>query len=122
MRLIEMVAVAVHQIAVMLFQLDESLHKDDGITSWMPEDDRSDSPVSAYFRNIPPPDTLFFHPAYDRKEEYPDGVADMVGYWAENRILGGVVLFDRGQSGFEVLSSLSSPVSSTSSLLTPLIA
>jgi hypothetical protein len=26
---------------------------------------------------------------------YPDGVADMVGYWAEDRILGGVTVFDR---------------------------
>ncbi|KAI1775497.1 hypothetical protein F4818DRAFT_441591 [Hypoxylon cercidicola] len=51
-RLIEMIAVAVNQVAVILFQLDSSLHKDD--------------------------------------------VADMVGYWAESRILGGVVLFDRG--------------------------
>ncbi|KAJ3546675.1 hypothetical protein NM208_g1890 [Fusarium decemcellulare] len=68
LRLIEMVAVAVHQIAVLTFDLDESLHKNDGVTL---------------------------------KERYPNGIGDMVGYWAENRILGGVVLFDRGESGFE---------------------
>jgi hypothetical protein len=28
-------------------------------------------------------------------DQYPRHVADMVGYWAEARILGGVVLFDR---------------------------
>lgn len=26
---------------------------------------------------------------------YPEGVSDMVGYWAEDRILGGVISFDR---------------------------
>jgi hypothetical protein len=34
--------------------------------------------------------------------QYPEGIADMVGYWAKDRILGGVVLFDRGESGNEV--------------------
>ncbi|KAI8228095.1 Aryl-alcohol dehydrogenase [Colletotrichum sp. SAR 10_86] len=30
-----------------------------------------------------------------RAFKYPEGIADMVGYWAESRIFGGVVLFDR---------------------------
>ncbi|KAL2129736.1 hypothetical protein VTI74DRAFT_7383 [Chaetomium olivicolor] len=64
-RLIEMVAVAVHQIAAIPFELDTSVHKHDGITDWAP-------------------------PKSDSRR-----VADMVGYWAEARILGGVVLFDR---------------------------
>lgn len=33
---------------------------------------------------------------------YPNGLADVVGYWAEARIFGGVVLFDRGESELEV--------------------
>jgi hypothetical protein len=33
-RLIELVAVALHRIAAMLFKLDTSVHKDDGITQW----------------------------------------------------------------------------------------
>ena len=45
------------------------------------------------------PETLFCHPAYQHKEAYPDGIADMAGYWSENRILAGVVLFGRGASG-----------------------
>lgn len=99
-----MVAVAVHGIAVFLFQLDESLHKNDGVTSWMPEEIPAapDEPIPSHLQNQKPPDTLFFHTAYQRKEEYPEGVADMVGYWAENQILGGVVLFSRGESGFGV--------------------
>ncbi|KAG8156838.1 hypothetical protein KVR01_013251 [Diaporthe batatas] len=32
---------------------------------------------------------------------YPAGIADVVGYWAEARIFGGVVVFDRGPSGVE---------------------
>jgi hypothetical protein len=30
--------------------------------------------------------------------QYPDGLADVAGYWAEDQIFGGVVLFDRSQS------------------------
>lgn len=39
--------------------------------------------------------TLFMHGWYQAFEQYPHGVADMVGYWAEAQIFGGVVLFDR---------------------------
>jgi hypothetical protein len=41
---------------------------------------------------------LFSHRSYKASEQYPDKVADIVGYWAENRVLGGVVLFDRSES------------------------
>ncbi|KAJ3546900.1 hypothetical protein NM208_g1782 [Fusarium decemcellulare] len=101
LRLIEMVAVAVHQIAVLTFDLDESLHKNDGVTSWEPPKDPRASPLPSHLRDLPSPITLFYHTAYSLKERYPNGIGDMVGYWAENRILGGVVLFDRGESGFE---------------------
>ena len=40
-----------------------------------------------------------FYPWYRDFELYPSGVADGVGYWAEERILGGVVLFDRWDPG-----------------------
>lgn len=33
---------------------------------------------------------------YTKSEQYPKGVADVVGYWAETHIFGGVVVFDRG--------------------------
>lgn len=39
---------------------------------------------------------------YDDPEQYPDGNADVAAYWAEDQILGGIVLFDRGESGTEV--------------------
>ncbi|KAK4147302.1 uncharacterized protein C8A04DRAFT_34038 [Dichotomopilus funicola] len=70
-RLVELVAVAVHQIAALLFELDSSLHKDDGVTDW-----------------VPPKSDEYY-------QQYPRGIADMVGYWAESRIFGGVVLFYR---------------------------
>jgi hypothetical protein len=40
---------------------------------------------------------VFLHAAYDAFDQYPRGVADMVGYWAESRLFGGVVIFDRGE-------------------------
>ena len=45
------------------------------------------------------PTTLFCHPWYRDYDQYPNGIADSVGYWAEARILGGVVLFDRRNLG-----------------------
>ena len=50
----------------------------------------------------PPHLTLLSHPDYDFQDDYPRGSADTVAYWAEDRIFGGVVLFDRGDSGTEV--------------------
>lgn len=87
-----MVAVSVHQISVILFKLDTSLHKDDGVTEWQPP--KTDTVYWTYCPEGPLP-TLFTHPWYLDYDQYPNGVADMVGYWAEARILGGVVLFDR---------------------------
>lgn len=46
--------------------------------------------------------TYLHHAEYTLHEQYPMGVADMIGYWTEYRILGGVVLFDRGESEEEV--------------------
>lgn len=87
-----MIAVSVHQIGVILHKLDLNLHKSDGITEWTPP--KSDE---IYWDGNPgePILTLLQHPWYSDHNQYPNGIADSVGYWAENRILGGVVLFDR---------------------------
>ncbi|KFA72690.1 hypothetical protein S40288_03393 [Stachybotrys chartarum IBT 40288] len=70
----------------------------DGIVDWAP-------PVLDEFYWARHPDgalpTLFHHPWYVNHDQYPHGVADMVGYWAEGRIFGGVVLFDRRASESE---------------------
>ncbi|KAK6840767.1 hypothetical protein PG995_015977 [Apiospora arundinis] len=99
-RLLELVAVALHQVAVHLFQKGDRIHdqhhspEGDGsissVTSWEP------SP-KPYFRYEVRP-TLFAHPAFVTHEQYPNGIADMVGYWAEDRILGGVLLLDRNNN------------------------
>ncbi|KAI1867949.1 hypothetical protein JX265_004003 [Neoarthrinium moseri] len=98
-RLLELVAVTLHQIAVYLFKKNVRLHDQnhapgsslsiENATSW------KRVPTDGISLTIEPWPTLFTHPAFAANEQYPDGVADMVGYWAEDRILGGVVLFDR---------------------------
>ncbi|EWZ83711.1 hypothetical protein FOWG_12646 [Fusarium oxysporum f. sp. lycopersici MN25] len=93
-RLIKIIAISVHQIAVILFILNEGLHKNDGVIEWASP--KSDKIWWAHCPNGPEP-TMFFHHWYLSHDRYPNGVADMVGYWAESRILGGVVLFDRRQ-------------------------
>lgn len=90
--MIELVAVAIHQIAAVLYELDTSVHKDDGVTEWAPP--KSDEFYWKHWPNGPLP-SLFHHRFYKDYDQYPRGVADMVGYWAEGRIFGGVVLFDR---------------------------
>jgi len=87
-----MIAVAVHQVAVQLVKLDRILHKNDGIASWAPPEDNTIFWTS-FPEGLPP--TLFRHAWYRDYKQYPDGIADVAGYWAEGRILGGVVLFDR---------------------------
>lgn len=99
LRLIELTAVAIHQIAVYLFQLGETYHDPAtthgadiaAVTQWEPE------PCEDLVRVEPWP-TLFTHRYFDAYNKYPEGVADMVGYWAEDRILGGVALFDRSRA------------------------
>lgn len=93
-RLVELAAASVHQLAVQLYAVGiaSSPHKDSGIRSWTaPEDD------AVWWEVFPdgPPPTLFRHEWYCDYDQYPEGVADGVGYWAEARIFGGVVLFDR---------------------------
>ncbi|KAH7469819.1 hypothetical protein FOMA001_g14300 [Fusarium oxysporum f. sp. matthiolae] len=90
MRLIELVAVALHQIAVWLHKLEPHLHQGDigAVTYW-------EMPLSETMARFPPGPTLFSHHDYLDDDIYPEGVADMVGYWAEDRILGGVTVFDR---------------------------
>ncbi|KAF4472493.1 hypothetical protein FALBO_618 [Fusarium albosuccineum] len=89
LRLIELVAVSLHQVGAELFKLDFRLHDGDieSILNWMP-----DTPLYA---NTKPRPTLFAHPHYFDYDIYPEGLADVAGYWTEDRILGGVAVFDR---------------------------
>ncbi|EEP81726.1 predicted protein [Uncinocarpus reesii 1704] len=42
-------------------------------------------------------DNLKLNPKYATPARYPRGFPDVVGYWAETHIFGGVVVFDRGR-------------------------
>lgn len=115
MRLIELIANAVHQIGVYLFQNIESLHKGEGLECWKPpprwrlfHENKSDEEWILDEWPYEPFPTLFCVSHYHRYKNYPDGLADVVGYWAEDRILGGITLFDRGTSGLEVCVSSTS--------------
>jgi hypothetical protein len=95
-RLMELIAVACHDIAVLLYKIAEGgvgthAEKPPGPTLL----DNDGVP-------FPPIPTDFYHTEYQDWEQYPQGVADMVGYWAEFELFGGVVIFDRGDSDTEV--------------------
>lgn len=99
-RLIELVVVAVHKIAAILYKKKLRIHDKQpqnaaysikAVTSWQSDGDKR-------LRRSPPGRTMFAHLSYDARHQYPNGTADMVGYWAENRILGGVVCFDRSRA------------------------
>ncbi|KAJ0120504.1 hypothetical protein J7T55_015233 [Diaporthe amygdali] len=98
LRLLELVVTACHDIAVYLYQMDNGVHKHAEHQAWrakkldtLSEDDLMER------RKLPPP-TLFWTSAYRDWSSYPNGLADMAGYWAEVQLFGGVVLFDRGES------------------------
>ncbi|KAK2759804.1 hypothetical protein FQN54_002538 [Arachnomyces sp. PD_36] len=86
MHLLEIVAVAVHDLASRLYTM---LHPNGEIPEDIPPDDS--------FPPLPTatPSSFYVYPYY-LWQSYPRGVSDMVGYWAEKQIFGGVVLFDRG--------------------------
>ena len=43
-----------------------------------------------------------YHPDYVHFKNYPRGLLDVVGYWAETQVFGGVLLFDRSDPGSQV--------------------
>ncbi|KAL2758159.1 hypothetical protein ACRALDRAFT_2119270 [Sodiomyces alcalophilus JCM 7366] len=89
-----MLAIACHDLAALLHQkYDGGFHK--GAHAWTPAN--VSTPRWQIAPQPPRSPTVFLHPAYDAFDQYPRGVADMVGYWAESRLFGGVVLFDRGE-------------------------
>ncbi|KAL1867514.1 hypothetical protein Daus18300_006358 [Diaporthe australafricana] len=91
--LIELIAVAVHTTVAQLFkQVNGGLHPNEKYPSDEYYEDLS------YRRRKPTPFSLW---RYDDPERYPDGNADIAAYWAEDQIFGGIVLFDRGESGTE---------------------
>ncbi|KAI1258362.1 hypothetical protein F5Y18DRAFT_413908 [Xylariaceae sp. FL1019] len=101
MRLIELTAVACHSIAVHLYQLDDGVHKHAEHEAWLQDEISRLGEDTANEARFLPPATLFYHGNYRHSHQYPQGIADVVGYWAEAKIFGGVVLVDRGESETE---------------------
>ncbi|RKK99357.1 hypothetical protein BFJ68_g13233 [Fusarium oxysporum] len=95
LRLFELLAVSCHKFAVEIFQLDEATEKHKIYDIW--RDSPRDMMKWDSFRDP----TAFSHGPYIAVDQYPNGAADSVGYWAEARIFGGVVVFDRGEDGTE---------------------
>ncbi|KAK4096841.1 hypothetical protein N658DRAFT_518987 [Parathielavia hyrcaniae] len=89
LRLIELTAVAVHQIAVFLYNQDTRVHDRhtsdphytiDGAT--LGDDEPYQQPDDYPLLALPPPwKTLFSHPYYVAESQYPDGLADVVETW-----------------------------------------
>lgn len=90
-RLLELVSITLHQFGSLLFQLDFRLHNGDidKIVNWS-----NPPPPGRVWAHIPPRPSIFTHSAFLDYQFYPEGIADLVGYWAEDRILGGVVVFN----------------------------
>jgi hypothetical protein len=99
----EIIAILCHDIAVNLYiKYEGGIHKPDPANAR-----RKPPPELSPGLILPPTPPLpaeFFHPYYQDWEQYPNGVADVVGYWAEYRLFGGVILFDRAESGTEVIA------------------
>lgn len=89
-----MTATAFHNVAALLFK---ELHLgDDASADPTPNDAQSGSIM------LESPSVTLRHPDYMDYQQYPLGIANIVGYWAELCVFGGIVLFDRGGSGLNV--------------------
>lgn len=91
----------VYALAVQAYkQVDGGLHKNDKHLGDSFDEDRPSHRLGE--------STPFLLDGLGDSEQYPDEVADVSAYWAEDRIFGGVVLFGQGQvrKGCSFLSCL----------------
>lgn len=101
LRLIEITVVACHQIGAYLYELDSGAHPHKLYEDWREREypqSRNGMHPNGYFL----PYTPFVHAYYQFRDQYPRGSADIVGYWAEGQIFGGVIVFERGETETEV--------------------
>ncbi|ERT01687.1 hypothetical protein HMPREF1624_02940 [Sporothrix schenckii ATCC 58251] len=99
--LIELLAVACHQIGATLYEWSDAdaLHSRTSVLATIGHELDANRRNRVCHPSHLPKHTHFYHRSYIYQDQYPRGVADMVGYWAETRIFGGVAVFDRGRSG-----------------------
>jgi hypothetical protein len=93
-----MLADACHQIASYLYSLDDGVHKHSLYYAWRNSTDPASSDPPLVLHRAP---AAFYHTSYQDFDQYPNGISDVAGYWAEAKIFGGVMVFDRGESGTE---------------------
>ncbi|KAK4444017.1 hypothetical protein QBC34DRAFT_488060 [Podospora aff. communis PSN243] len=98
LRLLEMLADACHQIASYLYSLDNGVHKHSLYYAWRDSTEPASPDPRLVLHRAP---AAFNHTAYQDFDQYPNGISDVAGYWAEAKIFGGVMVFDRGESGTE---------------------
>ncbi|KAG8156868.1 hypothetical protein KVR01_013281 [Diaporthe batatas] len=101
LRLIELVVVACHDIAIFLYKMDDGAHKHAEHEAWLAKQREKYLNKRSTKRMVLPPRSLFWHGMFRDHKRYPNGVAELAGYWAEGQIFGGAVMFDRGESGEE---------------------
>ena len=92
LRLLEMVAASLHFLAGAIYA---SFHPDTDLSPPFDPNDHRFLMTSHFWVD-------FYHRSFKFYEKYPYGLLNVVGYWTEAQILGGVVLFERGGSGQEV--------------------
>ncbi|OAQ96772.1 hypothetical protein LLEC1_00647 [Akanthomyces lecanii] len=98
-RLLELLSRSVHCIAVSIELTATKCHAGDIEAATTYQQPPMMVPVGKNIKAYPSPPphgSLFFHRRYKDHEQYPFGKADMAGYWAEDRIFGGVVLVASG--------------------------
>ena len=92
LRLLEMVAASLHFLAGAIYA---SFHPDTDLRPSSNPNDHRFHMTSHFWVD-------FYHKSFKLYERYPFGILNVVGYWTEAQILGGVLLFERGPSGREV--------------------
>ncbi|ROW04699.1 hypothetical protein VMCG_04792 [Cytospora schulzeri] len=96
LHLIELVVIAIHRIAIQVYKIGTPL-KERGLQ----EDQLCYSSDRYKMRYYPTPFVLRQYA--DPKQYREEGIAELPGYWAEDQIFGGVVVFDRG-NGTELIT------------------
>lgn len=101
LRLLETAAASVHALAGMIYA---SNNED--------MDVKPPEPPGGHLRQFDTTDGFyvnFYHTAYKRFEEFPFGLLNVVGYWAETELFGGVVLFERGEGDSGITNAFLHP-------------
>ena len=96
LRLLEVTAAAINALAGIIYL---AYHPD---TVLKPPKPPIDEDFDYSFHRSTKKHIDFYHTDYKAYERYPFGLLNVVGYWAEDKLFGGVLLFDRGESGSEV--------------------